>query len=174
MLCFHHKFVNWRSLPLATYNQTSKQNISAVQRCFWWLQASLTQARLEAMALSAAGLQQVPHVQFSILCPAVIDGQSVKIFCCVLSCKFPNEEASTPDTQATRLQGSQLQDAANAEILKEESRAYVIVDRDEKNEWWKVANVGDRFVVLQPWNILAQYHEEPVMLAFVAVPFPNE
>ena len=138
------------------------------------LQASLAQARVEAMALSAAGLQQVPHIQFSILCPPVIDGESVKILCCVVSCQLHLKEAISPATQATRLQGSQLQGTANAEMLKDASRAYVILDRDGTNEWLKAFSVGDTFVVLQPWTALAPFHEQPVVVAFVAVPLPNE
>jgi hypothetical protein len=142
---------------------------------WWFMQASLAHARVEAMTLSAAGLQQVPHIQFSIVCPPILDGESVKISCCVLSCHFPNEEVSGVNTQTTRLQGSQLQNSANAELLKDASSAYVIVDRDESNEWWKVVDVGECFVVLQPWSILpTKFHALSVILAFVAVPLPNE
>ena len=126
------------------------------------------------MTLSAAGLQQVPHLQFSILCPPIIDGDSVKILCCVGSCQHGNTDASSPATQASRWQRSQLQNAASVEMLKDASRAYVILDRDDSNDWLKTVNVGDTFVVLQPWTALAPFHEQPVVVAFVAVPLPNE
>lgn len=134
----------------------------------------MSQARTEAVALSVAGLAQVPHIQFSVLCTPLIDGDSMKVFCSVVDCHFPHETAGRSSTQSF-LPAAELQDAERVEVLKDSSGVYVIVDLDDSNRCIKDAMVGDCFVVLQPWNLLpSSYREHPVLLAFVAVPQPNE
>jgi hypothetical protein len=179
LLCLHPLLVDTchrrcaRSSPCMLCSYTGAVCIMCFNSLF--MQAALAHARAEAMSLSAAGLQQVPHVQFSILCPPILDGESVKMSCCVLSCKLPSEEVQSVNTQNPLMQGSQIHNAANSELLKEKSCSYVVVDRDESNEWWKESKVGDCFVVLPPWSILpSKFRGQSVVLAFVAVPLPNE